>query len=63
MVDEIVTPSFKGNSMTLFPNMYFESWIWFQVMDFIEQMTSSHKQEIVDSGEDIEGWMEVFSVS
>lgn len=32
-------------------------------MDFIEQMTSSHKQEIVDSEEDIEGWMEVFSVS
>ncbi|XP_022790978.1 thyroid adenoma-associated protein homolog isoform X3 [Stylophora pistillata] len=31
-------------------------------MDFIEQMTVSHKKEILESGEDIKGWMKIWIV-
>ena len=31
----------------------------FQIIEFIEKMASSHKQEIVVAGENIEEWMKV----
>ena len=28
-------------------------------MDFVDKMASSHKQEITETGDDIEAWLEV----